>query len=53
VLYEHVRCDSTLWDYPSGTVGQFEDGLIDGTPRVNLDRLRAAWPRLVAAAFCY
>jgi len=52
LLYEHVRCDSALWDYPTCTVGEVEDGATDTSPRINVDRLRAAWPRLVAAAFC-
>jgi hypothetical protein len=50
VLLGLVESEADLWDYPSASVGELEDGARP-LPRINTARLRAAWPRLVACAF--
>jgi hypothetical protein len=51
VLYTRVCVEDELWDYPRMTVGEIEDGAVLPPPTLNIDRLRRAWPRLVAACF--
>jgi hypothetical protein len=52
LLYERVQLERSLWHEPSVTVGEIEDGELPGAPYIVPARLREAWPRLVAAAFC-
>lgn len=50
LLFERVRLEPTLWDYPVQNVEQAEldpDSLVV----LNVDRLLPRWPELVCAAF--
>lgn len=50
LLFERVRLEPTLWDYPAQNVEQTEldpDCLVV----LNVDRLLPRWPELVCASF--
>lgn len=52
LLYEHVRQERALWHEPMQTLCEIEDGGPLDEPYIVPARLKKAWPRLVAAAFC-
>jgi len=50
LLFDRIVLDDSLWDYPTATVEDLEDGM-DNTATINVVRLRRQWPQLLAAAF--
>jgi hypothetical protein len=51
VLYARVLADSALWEAPSSTVGDIQDGAPSEGWRISEAALTKAWPRLVAGSF--
>ena len=51
LLFERVRIEDDLLDYPSRSMIELEEDPEAALPTLNLERLRQRWPRLLAAAF--